>query len=34
MIYTNYDIHLTAAVKFTVIQMEINWKNMQVSMQI
>ena len=34
MIYYNYDIHLRANVRFTVIKMEMDWKNMQVSMQI
>ena len=32
MIYSNYDIHLRATVRFT--NMEMNWKNMKVSMQI
>ena len=34
MMYSNYDIHLRATVRFTVIKMEMNWKNMEVSMQI
>ena len=34
MIYSNYDIHLGATVRFTVIWMQMNWKNMQVSMQV
>ena len=29
MIYYNYDIHLRATVRFTVIKMEMDWKNMQ-----
>ena len=34
MIYFIYDIHLRETVRLTVIQREMNWKNMQVSTQI
>ena len=34
MIYSNYDIHLSATVRFAVIEMKVNWKNTQVPMQI
>ena len=33
MIYSTYDTHLRGTVRFTVIEMEVNWKNMQLSMQ-
>ena len=33
MIYFTYDTHLRGTVRFTVIEMEVNWKNMQLSMQ-
>ena len=33
MIYSTYDTHLRGTVRFTVIEMEMNWKNMQVSME-
>ena len=33
IIHSNYGTHLRATGRFTVIQMEMNWKNMQASMQ-
>ena len=32
MVYSNYDIHQEVPVRFTVISMEKNWANLQISM--